>query len=283
MEFMNSEHKGFFQLPISRKPRVMYFASAILAILMAAASLTGILYQATTYPSEDLRMSFLPTDIFVLVVGLPMLLVSMWFTSREELIGLLLWPGALIFVLYINLPYIFALPINLAFLLHLSLVNLSLYIMAGLLSSIDGSAIRRRLVGGIPERLSGGILVVLGTLFLMRAMGVLVGVLTTQTSIAVSEIALNVSDFLIAPTWIICGILIWRKLAFGYVTSLGLLFQASMLFVGLIISLLVQPLIKDATLPLVDVTIVFLMGMICFIPFGLFVRGVVSKGIRQPT
>ena len=58
--------------------------------------------------------------------------------------------------------------------------------------------------------------------------------------------------------------------------GLGLLFQASMLFIGLIIFLLLQPILTQAPLALVDIVVVFVMGLICFIPFGLFLRG--AKG-----
>jgi hypothetical protein len=39
-----------------------------------------------------------------------------------------------------------------------------------------------------------------------------------------------------------------------------------------------QPLLTDAPFALVDVIVVLIMGLICFIPFGLFVRGIVSRG-----
>jgi hypothetical protein len=61
------------------------------------------------------------------------------------------------------------------------------------------------------------------------------------------------------------------------VAGLGLLFQGSMLFIGLIIFLLLQPLLTSAPFSIVDVIVVLVMGLICFIPFGLFVRGVVAN------
>ena len=64
-------------------------------------------------------------------------------------------------------------------------------------------------------------------------------------------------------------------------TGLGLLFQSSMLFIGLIIFLLLQPFLTAAPFVLTDVVVIFIMGLICFIPFALFVRGVVS-GRRSP-
>ncbi len=95
---------------------------------------------------------------------------------------------------------------------------------------------------------------------------------------AETELAVNISDFLIAPAWVICGILLWRRQEFGYVTGLGLLFQASMLFVALIIFLILQPFLTAASFALVDVLVILAMGLVCFVPFVLFARGVVRQG-----
>jgi hypothetical protein len=273
---MNTHQGRQTDLPLRGDLRPIYVLSVIIAILMAAAAIAGLFYQSATYPSEDLLETFLPTDVSILFIALPMLLGSMWFTWREKWIGLLLWPGALIFVLYTYLTYVFAMPLNAAFLLHLTLILLCVYTLIGLLASIEPERVRGRLASAVPERLSGGILAGLGLLFFLRASGVLVGALVSQTPLAETELALNSSDFLFAPTWVFSGVLLWRREALGYVTSLGLLFQASMLFIGLILIMLVQPFISDSSVSLVDVAVVFAMSLISFVPFGLFLRGVVG-------
>jgi len=202
-----------------------------------------------------------------------MLLASMWLTRRGKLIGLLFWPGALFFVLYNYIVYVFAMPLNLAFLAHLALVMLSVYTLIGLLTSIDGKVVQQRLSGTVPERLAGGILAGLGLLFFMIVIGTIVNALISHTQIAETELALHIADFLITPAWVVCGVLLWQRKAFGYVAGLGLLFQASMLFIGLIIVLLLRPFLTAAPFSLVDVVVIFVMGLICFIPFTLFIRG----------
>ena len=128
----------------------------------------------------------------------------------------------------------------------------------------------------MPERLAGGVLAGLGLIFFLRVIVVIANALSSQTPIAETELALHTSDFLIAPAWVVCGVLLWRRKDSGYVAGLGLLFQASMLFIGLIIFLLIQPFLTTAPLALIDIVVVFAIGLICFIPFALFVRGVVS-------
>jgi hypothetical protein len=241
---------------------------------MAAAAVMGILYRADLYPTDDLQQSLVPTDVANLLVGLPILLGSIWLARRGKLIGLLLWPGALFYVLYNYLVYVLVMPLNVAVLLHQALVVTSTYTLIGLMTSIDGEAVRRRLGGSVPERFAGGVLAGLGLLFLLRAAGVLVGALAGQETLAPTELAPNISDLLVAPALVIGGLLLWRRKAFGYVAGLGLLFQASMLFIGLIVFLLVQPFLTTAPFALLDVVVVAILGLICFVPLALFARGV---------
>jgi hypothetical protein len=263
-------------LPFKGNLAWIYTLSFLVAILMVAASLAGLLYSTITYPTDELLRSFLPTDVSILFIGLPMLLGSMWLTQRGRPIGLLLWPGALFFVLYNYLVYVLAMPLSVALLLHLALVMLSVYTLITLLARIDPKAVQRGLAGAVPERLAGGILVGLGLLFFLRAIAVMVQALTSHGSLAETDLAVNASDCLISPAWIVGGVMLWQRRPFGYVTGLGLLFQASMLFIALIVVLLLQPFLTPAPFALVDVLVVFAMGLICFVPFGLFVRGAVS-------
>ena len=279
---MNTDQKQPANLPIRHNLTLIYILSIIIAILMAAASIAGLLYPMTVYPTDELLQSFLANDVANLLIGLPMLLASMWLTRRGKLIGLLFWPGALFFVLYNYIIYVFAMPLNLAFVLHLVLLMLSVYTLIGLLTSIDGKVVQQRLSGAVPERLAGRVLAGLGLLIFLLVIGAIVNALINHTPIAETELALHTADFLIAPAWIVCGVLLWQRRAFGYVAGLGLLFQASMLFIGLIIVLLLQPFMTAAPFSLVDVVVTFVMGMVCFIPFALFIRGVVSNRNSSP-
>ncbi|MFN2183927.1 MAG: hypothetical protein ACK2UU_08040 [Anaerolineae bacterium] len=277
---MNTEQPRDTRLPTSGHLGLITALSLVIAMFMAIASVGGLVYRSALYPTEELLQSSVPTDVVNLLFGLPMLLGSMWLARRGKLIGLLLWPGALFFVLYTYTVYVLAVPLNAAFLLHLTLVTLSLYAILALAASIDGEAVRQRLAGAVPERLAGGILAALGALFFLRALAALVGAVTSRTPMAETDLALNAVDYLVAPALVIGGVLLWHRKAFGYVAGLGLLFQASMLFIGLIVVLILQPFLTAAEFALVDVVVVFVLGLICFVPFALFARGVVSASHR---
>ena len=262
---------------INGRLSLFYVSSIIVAALMAIASIAGLISRGTIYPTEELVQSFVPNDVVNLFIGLPILLGSMWLTRRGKLVGPLFWMGALFFVFYNYIGYIFAVPVTWAYLLYLSLTVLSLYTFISLAISIDGESVGKKLAGAVPEKLSGVVLTGLGLLFMLRVIGVLAGAVVNGTDLSRTELGVNIADFFISPAWIIGGIQLWRRQTFGYVASLGLLFQGSMLFIALIIFLLLQPLLTNAPFAIVDVIVVFVMGLICFIPFGLFVRGVISN------
>jgi len=269
------------KLPIRSNLAPIYVNSILVTIIMAVASASGLVYQGHIYPTQELVRSFVPNDVVNLLVGLPILLTSMWLTRRGKLIGLLLWSGSLFYVLYNSIAYIFALPISWVFLIHLVLAMLSVYSLIGLVASIDSASVKQHLIGAVPEKIGGGIIAGLGILFLFRSIGVIVNSLASNDVIAITELAANIADFFITPAWIIGGIQLMRRKELGYVAGLGLLFQASMLFVALIIYLLLQPLLTSLPFAVTDVMVIFVMGFVCFVPFVLFLRGAIGRAAEK--
>jgi hypothetical protein len=51
-----------------------------------------------------------------------------------------------------------------------------------------------------------------------------------------------------------------------------------MLFIGLLVFFILQPFLAAVPFPLSDFLMIFIMGLVCFIPFALFVRAAFLKG-----
>jgi hypothetical protein len=237
---------------------------------MACASVAGLFIPGFIYPVEELRNSFVANDVVNFLIGLPILLGSLWFARRGRLVGLLLWPGALMYILYNYIAYILGLPPSTFTIVFIALVLLSAYIIIDLLRSIDAGAVQELLSGQVPVRLTGWVLLVFGILFIFRAVSVLI-----QGSSA-AEFGTLIADIVLAVVMAAGGVLLLRRLPLGYISGLGLLFGASMLFVGLIAYLLLQPVLTGVPFSPVDILVVFVMGLVCFIPFILFLRGTLS-------
>jgi hypothetical protein len=274
MTIQQGRHTG---LPVSGRLTLLYALSLVIAALVAAGSVAGLLYRTTLYPTEALRGSSVANDLVNLALVVPVLLVSVGLAWRGKLIGLLFWPGALFCVLYNEIAYVVALPLSGVFPLHLALAALSVYTLIGVVVAIDQKAVQQRLAGAVPERFCGGILVGLGVLFLVLVASTLFNALLGQAPLTEPVRGTQVADTIVIPSWIIGGILLWRRQELGYAAGLGLLFQGSMLFIGVIAVVLLRPLLSAVPFSLSDVVVLAIMGLICFVPFALFVRGVVAR------
>jgi hypothetical protein len=153
------------------------------------------------------------------------------------------------------------------------LISLSAVAIFRLLSGVDGTAVQARLQGHVAERFGAGVLMGLGGLFFLRAVAEFF-----DGAVNWAAFGVLVADGLTTPFWILGGLYLWRKRPFGYISGAGLLLQASMLFVGLLIFFILQPFVTGAPFPLVDFVVILVMGLVVFIPFGLFWRGLIMAG-----
>jgi hypothetical protein len=173
----------------------------------------------------QIAQAALAQDALSLVAGLPILLGSLWLARRGSLIGLLLWPGALFYVLYSYALYL----VSALFLPYLALVAVSAYTTIGLVASVDGEAVRQRLAGVVPARTVGGILVGLALLTLAQdAGGAVVTALAGGAPVAPLAQHVWIVDLAVeVPAVLVGGVLLWRREALGYVAGAGLLLGAT--------------------------------------------------------
>jgi len=259
-------------LPLKQDLKPVFSLSLLTAFLMTAASLGGLFFPDFIYPTAQLREAFLSNDLVNLLVGLPFLIVSIWLTHRGKLVGLLAWPGSLLYVAYNYIAYLFGIPFNWLTIVFLALVLLSISAILVLLKNIDSQSVQRKLTNTAPVKISGWVLLLFGAAFAFRAIGMLIQ--ASSSSIPPSEIGVLIADLIISVLWIVGGISLLRRRPFGYLSGLGLLLAASVLYIALILFLILQPVLTGAPFALVDVVVVAVMGMVCFIPTGLFIRGV---------
>jgi hypothetical protein len=265
------------RLPLRRNLATATILTIVVVVVTAVASLAGLIFQTTIYPTAEIRQSFVANDILNLIIGLPILLGSVWLARRGQLIGLLFWPGALLYGLYNYIANIVGVPIGLMTIAYLIIVLLSGYITFDLFKNIDRKSVQAQLAGAVPVKTAGWTLIVFGILFIFRALGVMIDAGMNQTSLPMTELGVLMADIVLSLLCIAGGGLLLRRMPLGYVSGLGLLFATSMLFVGLILLLFLQPVLSDAPFVLMDVIVVAGMGLIFFIPFGLFLRGVMSR------
>ncbi len=279
-------------LPVKRDLTLAYILSLVVAVLIAGVSAAGFVLASAGLYGVDTKVAagvapstagvlvpgFLAQDAINLILGLPILLGSLWLARRGALIGLLLWPGALFYVLYTYTLYLVGAPFSALFLPHVALVALSAYTTIGLVANVDGDAVRQRLAGVVPARTVGGILVALALLTLAQdASGALVTALAGGTSIDPVAHRVWIVDLAIeVPAVLAGGVLLWRREMLGYVAGAGLLLQFGLTPTGIAAIIALQPFLTASPIDVGTIVGLLIFCAVCFATLTFFVRGAAS-------
>jgi len=280
-------------LPITRDLTLAYALSLVVAVLIAGAAAAGLVLGSAGLYGVDPKVAagvapstagvlvpgFLAQDVINLIVGLPILLGSLWLARRGSLIGLLLWPGALFYVLYTYALYLVGAPFSALFLPYVALVAVSAYTTIGIVASMDGEQVRQRLASVVPARTVGGILV--GLAFLTLAQDAGGAIVTALAGGAPSDPVAHrvwIVDLAVeVPAVLAGGVLLWRRQPLGYVAGAGLLLQFGLTPVVLAAMIALQPVWTGAPIDAATIIALLIFGAVCFAPLAFFVRGAAGR------
>ena len=255
------------------------FLCSIVAVFMAALSGLGLAFPEWFYPSPEIAELFLTNDLVNVIIGSLFFLISLLLFYKDKLIGTLLLPGTLIYVIYNYFAYLLGKPFSWSSVGNLLLFFLSIFVLFHTLRSIDHHKVKSILENGVAERFSGWVLILFGVAFIALALSEIIPGILDGSIPPLGVKAVSMADILVSIGWVLGGVLLVQHRALGYSLGLGLLLAASSLFVGLILYFFLAPLITGRIFDWFEVLTVSVMGMICFVPSALFVRGVVnSKG-----
>jgi hypothetical protein len=278
-------------MPLKRDLTLVSRASLLLTLLVGLVSAAGLASGSTVDPKTGFGVTtstagvlvpgFLAQDILNLVVGLPVLIGALWLARRGSVFGLLLWPGALFYLVYTFAHYVMAAPFGPLFLGHVAIVVLSAWTMTAMVTAIDGDAVRVRLAGAVRPRLVGGILVGLALLTVGQDA---TGALSTAVSNAgpIDPVARGVwtADLTLAvPAMLIVGGLLWRRAALGYVAAAGLLLSFGLTSVVIAAMILLQPVLTGAPIDGATVVGLLIFGAVSLAPLLLFARGTDTRPV----
>jgi hypothetical protein len=242
---------------------------------MTLVSTAGLILRNWIYPGVDpsLLALLVGQDALNLIVGLPILAGSAWLARRGSLIGLLLWPGALFYVLYDYGFYVLAPTFNAFFLIYVALMTLSAYAMIIVLRSIDADGVRDRLAGSIRPRVVGGYLAGLAILFTALWAGMTLSALASGIALPMIPRVVVTLDLTIQlPALFVGGVLLVRGHQLGYVVAAGLLLQASAYLTGLSAITMLEEAVMRAPFDPVAIVPGVIVGVIGLVMLSGFVK-----------
>ena len=268
-------------LPIKQKFKHLFNLTRITVILVTAASLLGLFWPKSVYPTAAIQQEYRVNDAVNLILGVPLILGPLWLTKKGKLSGLLLWPGALLFVLYTYTAYLFTLPFSFFSLLFLAILFLSGWCFAGLIQWIDREAVAKKISANVPILFPAILLLLFGVVFSTRAAAILFQAFAGRAAISAVEMGTLAADIILSLVWIIGGISLLRRKTLGITFALGLLYTSLSLNVGLLILFCLQPLMTGAPFLLQDTLVIAVFACISLAPFLSYLRAIFKTGISE--
>ena len=276
VQIESMDRAGYSSFPIKKEGQIQYL-SLVAGLFMGLLSALSFLFPELVYPTRELIQQYLPNDLVNLIVGVPYFLISFWLIRRNNDLGWLLLPGALVYIIYNYLAYILGRPFDLFGSLFLGLVLLSTYTLVVYLRSTDHKIVKDQLEKTVWVKYPGWTLVVFGAGFFSLASYQIINGLIQGSIPPLGENAVSAADMVASALWFFGGLALLRKKPWGYTLGLGLLFVTCTLFFGLIAYMLMAPAIAGRELVISEVVQVLIMSLVGIIPTGLYWRGVVNS------
>lgn len=179
------------------------------------------LYQ---YETVSIAAQAIAQDVVTLLIGIPLLVISMILYKKRSLQGKLLLSGTLAYFLYTYASFAFGAAYNILFLVYVSLFSLSLFAFIFTLMEIDVPTLPKHFASGLPRRTIAIFLFVVGSFLLLAWLGRIVPALLANqpppglesyTTLIIQALDLG----LVMPIAFLSGILLWKKSAWGYLLS----------------------------------------------------------------
>ena len=208
-----------------------------------------------------------------LVIIVPLFIISLWLTLKDNIVGLLLWPGILFYLVFIYLFYSISISFQWISILYFIITTLCGYSSIGIIGKMNSDKIYIFLANRLPSSVTGGLLLLFGIFFLVLDSLNIVGYINNSSPIEIYQYTPWIVDFtVVIPLLFIGGSLIIQKKNLGYVLSLGLLLYVILLDFGVSILYIFKWYYNEPDFDAGALIIFSVITLICFSPIYLFYK-----------
>ena len=254
---------------VKKNSRLITLITIITCLFVPVNSIVNLIWRNIIYPSYDLYNSILPNDYVNLLFGTPVLLVFAILTLRRNKSGYIGYAGSLLFVFYNEIACLLSVRNTYSTIMNALIILLVIIALTHLFISPD---YLKNLSAARPIRhpnVYGCILVIMGLLFVVRAIVNIFNVFIGITVMTLPDIGVSIADLITCSFWIISGILLFRKAIVGYILISISYFHGSMPFIALLIFMGLQPVLCGTGFVTADFIVIMIMSLILLVPFVL--------------
>lgn len=203
-----------------------FLLSYLIAFLAAAASAGGLLLKGLYRDNAFVTTTWLGNDGVTLFLALPILIAALVFSKRGSLKALLIWLGALDYMLYNYAFYLFGAAFNAFFLIYAAVLGLSIFALILGAASLDVNLVKQQFSERTPVKWIGAYFLFvgfgLGLIYIIQAVGfVLSGQLPAIVKITEhpTNVVFALDLTLLIPWLLLGGIWLIKRQPWGYVIA----------------------------------------------------------------
>ena len=265
-----------------RSTRPLYFSIPIV-VLIVATGVYGIFFKAA-YAQETLSWAVqgVGQDLANLIFAVPSLLVSAALVSKGSRVGLFVWLGTTLYILYTFALYCFALHFNPFFLVYCAVLGLTFYSIISLVLSIDRLVIKNWFDENRSNNFASYFLLAISAFFFLLWIKDIIPAMFSgkppqslrENGLMTNPVhVLDLSFFL--PGSFIAAILLKKKNSLGYLFAPALIIFCTMMTFSIALLVVVMKVNAVAS----DVSVAVVLSAVAMIGFLAFVS--LMKGIKK--
>jgi hypothetical protein len=230
------------------------------------------------YDSVSMAAQGKAQDVVTMVLGIPLLIISLCMSRKGSLKGRLLLTGTLGYFLYTYVSYSFLCMYNQLFLMYTALMSASFFAFTLSMMSFDLKALSSAFNKRMPVKLIGGFQIFIGIAFGMLWLGRILPSLARNTvpyglehytSLTIQAMDLS----FVVPSAFLSGILLIKRRPFGYLLSSVIIIKGITLSTSLTAMIIGQAL-AGVTMSPVDVIISLSVNLLTIYFLVLLLRNI---------
>ncbi|AGK54241.1 hypothetical protein [Bacillus sp. 1NLA3E] len=249
--------------------------------------LTVSIYGKGLYKNDsvDMAVQARAQDVITLVLGVPLLLVSLYLFRKDSLKGRLLLAGTLGYFLYTYVDYTFYAMYNSFFLLFVALMSLSFFAFILTMMSFNLKALSAAFTQKLPVKFIAGVLLFLGAVVGLMWLARIVPPifqgkpnlgLQHYTTLVVQALDLGI----LLPTSVIASVLLIKRNPFGYLLSTILIVKMITLLSALT-AMIIGQAIAGIHMSVVEMSIFPLFNLITIVSIVLILKNINENGYND--
>lgn len=277
---------GSLVLPPSRRRgdlRLPFRFSAALAVITTLAAGFGAFVPSVFHDAPVTVGNARGTALVLLLVGLPTLVTAMVRARRGSRRSVIVWLGALAYVLYNAVIFSFGAVFNSLFLIYVPMLSLAVWSIASLVRRVDVDEVADWFDDRLPSRIIGAYLVFLASAFAGLWLADVVPAIVANGSPAslrgtrFNTNPIEILDLGFAlPLTALGGLWLWRRRALGYLVAGVMLVMLTIESAGIAVDQWFGHL-HDPAQPLSTVPMFVVLTVVNAVPLTLYLRSVRSR------